>query len=48
MIHAETITIHNSIREFVGPIVGGGLTDLLNFRVTSTVSEKNFVAAVVD
>ena len=27
------------IREFIGPIIGGGLTDLLNFRATATVSE---------
>ena len=26
-------------REFVGPIIGGGLTDLLNFRATAIVSE---------
>ena len=27
-------------REFIGPITGGGLTDLLDFRGTASVSEK--------
>ena len=44
-VHYDPETIF--IREFVGPIVGGGLTDLLNFRVTATVSEI-FIAAVID
>ena len=29
-----------SIREFVGPVVGAGLTNLLNFRVAATVSKN--------
>jgi hypothetical protein len=27
-------------REFIGPITGGGLTDLLDFRGTASVSEN--------
>lgn len=34
------------IREFVGPITGGGLTDLLNFRATASVSEKLLAAFI--
>ena len=47
-MHYDPATIKILIREFVGPIVGGGLTDLFNFRVTATVSEKFLIAAAVD
>ena len=33
-------------REFIGPITGGGLTDLLDFRGTASVSE-NLLQAVL-
>ena len=33
-------------REFIGPIPGGGLTDLLDFRGTASVSE-NLLQAVL-
>jgi hypothetical protein len=31
--------INDNHREFVGPITGGGLTDILDFRGTASVSE---------
>ena len=34
-------------REFIGPITGGGLTDLLDFRGTASVSENLLQAITI-